>query len=71
MKKLLYSECIFLMPGVLACVHMYILYLCAYVRVYMYLYRRACTYVYACACVYVFVCMHIHDDDDCFYYYKK
>jgi hypothetical protein len=47
-------------PGVLACVHMYMLYVCAYVCVCMYVYRRACMYVYACACVYVFKYMYIH-----------
>jgi len=56
------SCCSAFVIGVRACVHMYMLYLCAaaYVCVCTYVYRCACMYVYACACVYVFVCMYIH-----------
>jgi len=53
------SLCSAVVPGVFACVHMYMLHVCACMCVCMYVYRHACMYVYACARVYVFVCMYI------------
>ena len=54
------SRCRAVVPGVLACVHMYMLYVCVYICVYMYVYRHVYMYMYACVYVYVYVCMYIH-----------
>jgi len=54
------SRCGVFIPGVLACVHMYILCVCVCMCVCVYVYRHACMYVFSCACVNVFVCMYIH-----------
>ena len=54
------GRCSAVVPGVLACVHVYMLCVRAFMCVCVYVYRHACMYVYACACVYVFVCMYIH-----------
>ena len=54
------SRCRAVVPGVLACVHMYMLYVCVYIFVCMYVYGKVYMYVYAYLYVYVYVCMYIH-----------
>jgi len=46
--------------GVLACVHMYILYVCVYLCVCEYVCGQVYMYVDACVYVYVYVCIYIH-----------
>ena len=54
------GRCSAVVPGVLACAHMYMLHVYACMFVCMYVYRRACMYVYACACMCICICMHVY-----------
>ena len=47
-------------PGVLACVHIYMLYVCVYICVCMCVYEHVYMYIYACVYVQVYVCMYVH-----------
>ena len=47
-------------PGVLACVHMYILYVCVYICVCVYVCGHVYMYIYACVYVYLYVCVYTH-----------
>jgi len=66
-------RCCVVVPGVLACVHMYILYVCVYicvcVYVYGHVYTMICIYMHVCrictsmrlyTCVCVCVCIFVH-----------
>ena len=49
------------LADVLACVHMYMLYVCVYICACMYVYLHVYVYyIYAYVYVYVYVCMYIH-----------
>jgi len=52
--------CRAVVPGVLACVHMYILYVCVYICVCVYVCGHVYMYVYACVYVFVQLCVYIH-----------
>jgi len=54
------NRCHAVVPGVLACVHMYMLYVCVYICVCMDVCRHVYMHVYACVYVYVYICMYIH-----------
>ena len=51
-------RCCVVVPGVLACVHMYILYVCVYICVCVYVCGHVYLYIYAC--VYVFVHLYVY-----------
>jgi len=50
-------------PGVLACVHIYVhiymSYVCVYICVCMYMYKT-CIYAYKCMCICICICMHVY-----------
>jgi len=52
--------CRAVVPGVLACVHMYILYVCVYICICVYVCGHVYIYVCACVYVYVYVCVYTH-----------
>jgi len=52
------NRCRIVVPGMVACVHMYILYACVYIYVCVYVCRHV--YMYICACVYVFVHLRVY-----------
>jgi len=56
------SRCRAVVPGVLACVHMYILYVCVYICVCGYVCRggHVYMYIYAFVYVYVYLCIYTH-----------
>jgi len=60
------SRCCVVVPSVLACVHMYILYVCVYMCVcvyvcgHVYMYMYACVHVYVYACIYIHVCIYVY-----------
>jgi len=53
-------RCRAVVPGVFACVHMYILYVCVYICVCVYVCRHVYMYIYACVCVLVHWCVYTH-----------
>jgi len=53
-------RCRAVVPGVLACVHMYILDVCVYICVCVYVRGHVYMYIYACVYVYVHVCVYAH-----------
>ena len=53
-------RCRAVVPGVLACVHMYILYVCLYICVCVYVCRHVYMYVYKCVYVFVHLCVYTH-----------
>jgi len=53
-------RCHAVVPGVLACVHMYILYVCVYICVCVYVCGHVYMYIYACVCVFVHLCVYTH-----------
>jgi len=59
-------RCRAVIPGVLACVHMYISYVCVcmcvcvYVCGHVYMYIYACVYVFVHLCVYAHVCVNVY-----------
>jgi len=54
------GRCRAVVPGVLACVHMYILYVCVYTCVCVYVCGHVYVYIYACVYAYVSVCIFVH-----------
>ena len=52
--------CRAVVPGVLACVHMYILYVCVYICVYVYVRGHVYMYIYMCMCVCICICMRLY-----------
>ena len=54
------GHCRAVVPGVLACVHMYILHVCVYICVCVYVFGHEYMYIYACVYVYVHVCVYTH-----------
>jgi len=60
------ARCRAIVPGVLMCVHMYILYVCVYICVcvhvcgHVYMYVNACVYVYVYVCVYTYVYVYVY-----------
>ena len=60
------SFCSAVVPGVFACVHMYMLHVCACMCACMYVYRHACMYVCACTCVYLaYLCIGCESQYQC------
>jgi len=53
-------RCRAVVPGVLACVHMYILYVCVYICVRVYVCGHVYMYIYACVYVFVHLCVFTH-----------
>jgi len=53
-------RCSAVVPGVLACIRMYILYVCVYICVCVYVCRHVNMYIYACVCVFVHLCVYTH-----------
>jgi len=51
-------RCRAVVPGVLACVHMYILYVCVYICVCVYVCGNVYMYIYACVCEFVHLCVY-------------
>ena len=47
-------------PGILACVHMYILYVCVYICICVYVCGHVYMYIYACVYVCVHLCVYTH-----------
>jgi len=54
----LHVRCCAVVPGVLACVHIYILYVCVYICVCVYVCGHVYMYIYACVCVFVHQCVY-------------
>ena len=52
--------CRAVVPGVLACVHMHILYVCVYICVCVYVCGHVYVYIYACVYVFVHLCVYTH-----------
>jgi len=55
----LHVRCQAVVPGVLACVHIYIFYVWAYICVCVYVGGHVYMYIYACACVFVHLCVYV------------
>jgi len=55
-----HGRCRAVVPGVLACVHKYILYVCVYICVCVYVCGHVYMCIYACVYVYVYLCVYIH-----------
>jgi len=53
-------RCRAVVPGVLACFNMYILYVCVYTCVCVYVCGHVYMYVYACVYVFVHLCFYTH-----------
>jgi len=53
-------RCHAVVPGVLACVHVYILYVCVYICVCVYVCGHVYMYIYACVYVFVHLCVYTH-----------
>jgi len=53
-------RCCAVVPGVLACVYMYILYVCVYICVCVYVCGHVYMYIYACVYVFVHLCIYTH-----------
>jgi len=53
-------SCRAVVPGVHACVHMYILYVCVCICVCVYVCRNVNMYIYACVYVFVHLCVYTH-----------
>jgi len=59
-------RCMAVVPGVLACVHIYVLYVCVYVYVcmcadmYTCIYMHVCMYLYIYAFIHMCMCMCMH-----------
>jgi len=53
-------RCRAVVPGVLASVHTYILYVCMYICVCVYVCGHVCMYIYARMYVYIYVCVYTH-----------
>jgi len=56
----LHSRCRAVVSDVLACVHIYILYVCVYICVCVYVCGHVYVYICACVYVYVYVCVYTH-----------
>ena len=67
-------RCCAVVPGVHACVHRYILYvcICVYVYVYMCADMYICIYMHVCMNLYIYAFIHMcmGNDDYCFYYHS-
>jgi len=53
-------RCRAVVPGVLACVHTYILYVCVYTCICVYVCGHVYMYIYACVYVFVHLCVYTH-----------
>ena len=65
MKKLLYSECIFLMicMYIYTCMYLYIytyIYIYMYIHIYINKYKHIYIYIYIQVCVYIYICLYIY-----------
>jgi len=53
-------RCLTVIPGVLAYIHVYILYVCVYICVCVYVCGHVYMYIYACVYVFVVLCVYTH-----------